>query len=60
VAVTPPTGAYPAGDPVAATPPEGIREDVGEVSLGDLVGNVTRDLSTLLRRSGRRVCAGWR
>jgi len=50
VAVTPPTGAYPAGDPVAATPPEGIREDVGEVSLGDLVGNVTRDLSTLLRQ----------
>ena len=42
---SPPTGAH--APPV---PPMGAPEDVGEVSLGDLVGNVTRDLSTLMRQ----------
>jgi hypothetical protein len=44
-AVPPPSGAY-APPPAAA----GRYEDVGEVSLGELVGNVTRDLSTLMRQ----------
>jgi Putative Actinobacterial Holin-X, holin superfamily III len=35
-----------AGYPQAAAAPE----DVAEVSVGDLIGNVTRDLSTLLRQ----------
>jgi hypothetical protein len=43
-----PAHAYapPSGGPHAA----GGHDDVGEVSLGELVGNVTRDLSTLLRQ----------
>jgi hypothetical protein len=48
----PPGGAYgaPGG---SSTPPAhaaGGYEDVGEVSVGELVGNVTRDLSTLMRQ----------
>jgi hypothetical protein len=43
--VPPPSGAY-ASPPGAA----GGYDDVGEVSLGELVGNVTRDLSTLMRQ----------
>ena len=41
-------GAYPQTPP----PPHvaGPADDVGEVSVGDLIGNVTRDLSTLLRQ----------
>ncbi len=27
-----------------------VRPDVGEVSVGDLIGNITRDVSTLLRQ----------
>ena len=50
---TPPTGmpggahlppAYPAQDPDLSPP------DVSGVSIGDLLGNVTRDLSTLMRQ----------
>jgi hypothetical protein len=61
---TPPPPHQPVADPYAATPgaplggayPQsstplaGNAEDVGEVSVGDLIGNVTRDLSTLLRQ----------
>jgi hypothetical protein len=54
----PPAGGYPAQpqppDPggAHARPPQatGRYEDVGEVSLGQLVGDVTRDLSTLMRQ----------
>jgi hypothetical protein len=55
----PPAGGYPA----ESQPPRGVggaharptgatgrHEDVGEVSLGELVGDVTRDLSTLMRQ----------
>jgi hypothetical protein len=35
---------------VATTHPAGPYEDIGEVSVGELVGNVTRDLSTLMRQ----------
>jgi Putative Actinobacterial Holin-X, holin superfamily III len=57
-----PGGQYPAGavppGPVAAPsgsyapPPHaaGPYDDIGEVSVGELVGNVTRDLSTLMRQ----------
>jgi Putative Actinobacterial Holin-X, holin superfamily III len=57
----PPAGGYPAESqppggsggaharpPQAPTP--GRHEDVGEVSLGQLVGDITRDLSTLMRQ----------
>ncbi len=47
---TPSARDYPPGDPVAVPPPAGAPEDVRDVSLGDLVGNVTRDLSTLMRQ----------
>ena len=40
----PPGGAYPAAPPGASV------ADAGTTSLGDLVGNVTRDLSTLMRQ----------
>ena len=40
-------GAHPQAHPA---PPVGVPQDVGEVALGDLVGNVTRDLSTLMRQ----------
>jgi len=43
----------PAAPSGAYTPPPraaGPYEDVGEVSVGELVGNVTRDLSTLMRQ----------
>jgi hypothetical protein len=46
----PPAGGYPHGEPVPPTPSAVPPEDVGEVSLGDLVGKVTRDLSTLIRQ----------
>ena len=53
----PPGGAYtpPPGGASAAPPPHaaghhGDVGDVGGVPLGELVGNVTRDLSTLLRQ----------
>ncbi len=55
-----PTGSHAAGPPVSPTsasrPPSpaphaaGPYTDVGDVSVGDLVGNVTRDLSTLMRQ----------
>ena len=46
-------GAYaapPAGSTAAPPHAAGPYEDVGDVSLGELVGNVTRDLSTLMRQ----------
>jgi hypothetical protein len=54
----PPAGGYraepqPADGPTGAharPPAAGRHEDVGEVSLGQLVGDVTRDLSTLMRQ----------
>jgi hypothetical protein len=55
-----PLGAYPpeasASPPDAYVPPRSAAPvgadpyDVGEVSVGDLISNVTRDLSTLLRQ----------
>jgi Putative Actinobacterial Holin-X, holin superfamily III len=48
--VAPPAGAYPQGQPTPPTLSADASEDVGDVSLGDLIGNVTRDLSTLLRQ----------
>ena len=50
-----PGGAYAAGPAPGgayAPPPHaaGGYDDVGEVSVGELVGNVTRDLSTLMRQ----------
>src|SRR2546423_14849391 len=45
-----PAGEHPLGEPVPPEPPATAPEDVGDVSLGDLIGNVTRDLSTLLRQ----------
>jgi hypothetical protein len=53
---TPPkaSGAYaPAATPPPAhgAPGEGVTSyDVGDVSVGDLIGNVARDLSTLMRQ----------
>jgi Putative Actinobacterial Holin-X, holin superfamily III len=51
-ASTPPqSGGYsapPPGAPAREAP--GRREDVGELSVGQLVGDVTRDLSTLMRQ----------
>lgn len=56
-APTPPTqagGAYaPSVTPAAAHRAPGqdaVSYDVGDVSVGDLIGNVTRDLSTLMRQ----------
>jgi hypothetical protein len=52
----PPAGGYPAdpqppaGAHALPTQATGRHEDVGEVSLGQLVGDVTRDLSTLMRQ----------
>ena len=55
--VPPPTPATgpPAGAYAASAAPEGAQHEydpyeVGGVSVGDLVGNVTRDLSTLMRQ----------
>jgi hypothetical protein len=49
-----PGGSHAAAPPVsgtATTPhPAGSYADVGGVSVGELVGNVTRDLSTLMRQ----------
>ena len=50
-----PGGAYAAGPAPGgayAPPPHaaGGYDDVGEVSVGELVGNVTKDLSTLMRQ----------
>jgi hypothetical protein len=43
------TAATPA--PAHHAPAEGVASyDVGDVSVGDLIGNVTRDLSTLMRQ----------
>jgi Putative Actinobacterial Holin-X, holin superfamily III len=49
-------GAYPSGaaqassGPTATQHPAGDYADIGGVSIGELVGNVTRDLSTLMRQ----------
>ena len=40
-------GAHPAGEFTPSAPPV---EDVGDISLGELVGNVARDLSVLMRQ----------
>lgn len=45
----PPAGGYPA-DPQPPAGAHARHEDVGDVSLGQLVGDVTRDLSTLMRQ----------
>ena len=48
-----PAGVPPAAPSGAYTPPPhaaGPYDDIGEVSVGELVGNVTRDLSTLMRQ----------
>jgi hypothetical protein len=54
------TNPYPAGSHTAAGPQPGVPPvahlgdarsvDVGEFSVSDLIGNVTRDLSTLMRQ----------
>jgi hypothetical protein len=44
-----PTTAYPVGEQYAAAGAES-HPDVGDISVGDLIGNVTRDLSTLMRQ----------
>jgi hypothetical protein len=44
-----PASAYPAGGPYAASGVESP-PDVADTSVGDLIGNVTRDLSTLMRQ----------
>jgi hypothetical protein len=40
----------PTREPYSALPGEGQQPDVAESSVGDLLGNVTRDLSTLMRQ----------
>ncbi|HEX5811628.1 MAG TPA: phage holin family protein [Pseudonocardia sp.] len=46
-----PMGSHAAPPPPSPTlHPAGPYEDVGNVSVGELVGNVTRDLSTLMRQ----------
>jgi hypothetical protein len=45
----PPGGAYATPPPDAATV-RPATPDVSDVSVGDLIGNVTRDLSTLMRQ----------
>jgi hypothetical protein len=45
-AVPPGMGPSPAGSPVPTAPPR----DPGDATLGQLVGDVTRDLSTLMRQ----------
>jgi len=42
--------AAPSGPPFPTPHPAGPHEDIGDVSVGELVGNVTRDLSTLMRQ----------
>jgi hypothetical protein len=47
------TGRHEAGPTGSYAPPPhaaGGYDDIGDVSLGELVGNVTRDLSTLMRQ----------
>jgi hypothetical protein len=44
-----PTTAYPAGEQYAAPGAES-HPDVADTSVGDLIGTVTRDLSTLMRQ----------
>ena len=48
----PPPGSNAASGSSSARPRHGTGgyEDVGDVSLGELIGNVTRDLSTLMRQ----------
>jgi len=49
--IGPPAGAHvPPAAPAAAEHDPYAPYDVGAVSVGDLVGNVTRDLSTLMRQ----------
>jgi Putative Actinobacterial Holin-X, holin superfamily III len=45
-----PGGAHARPPQAAPSQTAGRHEDVGEVSLGQLVGDVTRDLSTLMRQ----------
>ena len=48
-----PTTGYPGSPPPGeqyATPGAAAHPDVADVSVGDLIGNVTRDLSTLMRQ----------
>ena len=48
-----PATAYPAPPPPGAqhaVPAGESHPDVGDISVGDLIGNVTRDLSTLMRQ----------
>jgi Putative Actinobacterial Holin-X, holin superfamily III len=49
-AVPPSPVARPTGSYAAPPPDAGPDQDVGAVSVGELVGNVTRDLSTLMRQ----------
>jgi putative superfamily III holin-X len=52
-AAGPPGGPYPAQPSGSYTTPAhaaGPYDDIGEVSVGELLGNVTRDLSTLMRQ----------
>ena len=44
------SSAASAGTSAPTAHPAGGHDDIGEVSLGELVGNVTRDLSTLMRQ----------
>lgn len=44
------SGSYSAGGSYAAGPAEGGRPDVENRSVGDLLGKVTTDLSTLMRQ----------
>ena len=44
------TSAVPSGPPSPTPHAGGPYEDVGTVSVGELVGNVTQDLSTLMRQ----------
>jgi hypothetical protein len=46
----PPAGAYAAAPPGTGDAGQASTPDVGSTSVGDLIGNVTRDLSTLMRQ----------
>lgn len=48
--MTGPSGAHPGAVPPHVDGRERTVADVGDVSVGDLVGSVTRDLSTLMRQ----------
>ena len=49
-AYLPTPGTPSSGAPGGAYRPDPETTDVGDVSVGDLIGNVTRDLSTLMRQ----------